>query len=158
MQQTTALPSEFRGSLVWSVRYSKLGVLSLNFGEPRLLVHGPCRSNPSSSAKVKAAFGRRLVKPTGDRQFFVEDADREAAGGPYEASRTSKASERDQVLGQLDGPRLLNIRLDQRTAQWIFTFDLGGILAIGSPSQMKQKSALSGTEACGLCFSGMPAT
>ena len=83
------------------------------------------------------------MKPTGDWQLFVEVADWEAVGGPYKASRTSIVSERDQVLDQLDGQRLLNIRFDQQTAQWNFTFDLGGILVIGSP---KPDEAEVGTE------------
>ena len=135
IQQATALLSKLQGFLVWSVHCSEFGVLSLNFGEPHLSIHGPYRSSPSSSAKVKAALGRRLVKPTGDWHLFVEDADWEAVGGPYKASRTSKASERDQVLDQLDGQRLLDFRFDQQTAQWFLTFDLGGILVIGSPKQ-----------------------
>ena len=143
IQQATTLLSELQSSLVWSVHCSEFGVLSLNFGEPHLSIHGPYRSNPSSSTKVKAALGRRLVKPTGDWQLFVEVADWEAVGGPYKASRTSIVSERDQVLDQLDGQRLLDIRFDQQTAQWIFTFDLGGILVIGSP---KLDEAEVGTE------------
>ncbi len=72
-----------------------------------------------------------MVKPTGDWQLFIENADWEAVGGPYRASRTSEASERDRVLGQLDGQRLLNARFDQQTARWVLDFDLGGILMIG---------------------------
>ena len=140
IQQEATLLSELQSSLVWSVHCSEFGVLSLNFGEPHLSIHGPYRSNPSSSTKVKAALGRRLVKPTGDWQLFVEVADWEAVGGPYKASRTSIVSERDQVLDQLDGQRLLDIRFDQQTAQWIFTFDLGGILVIGFPQTRRSRS------------------
>jgi hypothetical protein len=60
-------------------------------------------------------------------------ADWKAVGGPYKASRTSEAFERDRVLDQLNGQRLLSIRFDPQAAQWVFTFDLGGILMIGSP-------------------------
>lgn len=131
IEQAVGLLLKMRGQLVWSVCCSEYGVLWMNFGEPHLLVHGPYRSNPSSSPAAKAALGRRMVKPTGDWQLFIESADWEAVGGPYRASRTSKASERDQVLRQLDGQRLLDVRFDQQTTRWVFTFDLGGILVIG---------------------------
>lgn len=129
ISQAITLMSRIQNQLTWFVRYSEFGVLWLNFGEPHLSVHGPYRSNPSSNSEVKAALGRRLVKPTGDWQLFIESADWEAVGGPYHAS---EASERSQVLDQLDGQRLLTARFDQQTARWVLNFDLGGILMIGS--------------------------
>lgn len=130
--QAKATLSKLQHQFTWFVHCSEFGVLSLNFGEPHLLVHGPYRSNPSSNAETKAVLGRRLVKPTGDWQLFIESAHWEAVGGPYRASRTSEASERDQVLNQLDGQRLLDARFDQQTARWVLNFDLGGILMIGA--------------------------
>ena len=108
--QAIALMSKIQNQLTWFVRCSEFGVLWMNFGEPHLSVQGPYRSN---------------------WQLFVESADWEAVGGPYRASRTSEASERDQALDQLDGQRLLDARFDQQTARWVLTFDLGGILVIG---------------------------
>lgn len=132
LSQATALLLKIQNQLTWFVHSSEFGVLWLNFGEPHLLIHGPYRSKPSSHAKVKAVLGRRVIKPTGEWQLFIESADWEAVGGPYQASRASGASERTQVLDQLDGQRLLNARFDQQTARWTLNFDLGGILVIGS--------------------------
>ena len=112
----------------------------MDFGEPHLSVQGPYRSNSSSNAEVKAVLGRRMVKPTGDWQLFVERTDWEAVRGPYRASRTSEASEQDQVLDQLDGQRLLDVRFDQQTARLVLNFDLGGILMIG-PAKLHEAAA-----------------
>lgn len=131
VKQAADLLLKMQGHFIWSVYCSEAGVLCVNSGEPHLSVHGPYRSNPCSSTTVKAALGRRMVKPTGDWQLFIESADWEAVGGPYRASRTSEASERDRVLNHLDGQRLLNARFDQKTARWVLNFDLGGILMIG---------------------------
>ncbi len=132
INKASALLLKIQHQFTWFVHCSEFGVLWLNFGEPHLSIHGPYRSNPSSNAEIKAVLGRRLVKPTGDWQLFIESADWEAVGGPYRASRTSEASERNQVLDQLDGQRVLNARFDQQTARWVLSFDLGGILMIGS--------------------------
>jgi len=140
--KATQLLLQMQNKITWFVCYSEYGVLSLNFGEPHLSIHGPYRSNPSSNAEIKAALGRRLVKPTGDWQLFIESAGWEAVGGPYRASRTSEASERNRALDQLDGQRLLNVRFDQQTARWVLNFDLGVILMIGSakPGQADDSS------------------
>lgn len=89
------------------------------------------RPDSSSSAKVKAVLGRRSVRPTGDWQLYVEVADWKAIAGPCQVSRLSEAHERDRVLGQLDGQRLLNVRFNQQAATWVLDFDLGSILTIG---------------------------
>lgn len=132
ISQAATLMSRIQNQFTWFVHCSEFGVLWLNFGEPHLSIHGPYRSNSPSNAEVEAVLGRRLVKPTGDWQLFIESADWEAVGGPYRASRTSEASERDQVLDQLDGQRLLTARFDYQTARWILNFDLGGVLIIGA--------------------------
>ncbi len=122
---------EMKGEFVWAVHLSGGNVLRMNFGAPHLKIREP---NPNVSGKSQAvidALGRRMVIPKGIWHLFIYDGEWSVTTKYYACSRSDTDPEKlNEPLRQLDGQKLINVIRRNEENDWIFEFDLGGILRI----------------------------
>jgi hypothetical protein len=120
------------GQYVWFVRRGFENILRMDFGQPHLAIDGPYRASPASSQKAVNALDRRTVQPTGRWHLFVDDGDWSVTTKRHQCRRLDTDLKNvDETLRQLDGQKILKIDYKSETGEWIFEFDLGGLLHIG---------------------------
>jgi hypothetical protein len=112
----------------WRVERGQGSILSFEFGSPRLLVREPFVST-ASSARLREAAARRVVKPVGEWNLFVFCCRwRVIAAGQVSADDDSPPARIEAAAQAMDGQRLAAFTLDAVSRQAVFSFDLGASL------------------------------
>ncbi len=113
------------GRACWGVERGQFGILSFQFGSPSLFVREPSVTT-SSSEKVRKLLARRIVKPRGEWNLFINFCHwRIVASGQDFANDESPQQQMDAAANLLDGQRLIGFTLDAPSRKTAFAFDLG---------------------------------
>ena len=112
----------------WGVDKGQGSILSLEFGEPRLLIREPFVSS-SESASIRARSARRLVKPVGAWYLFVCCNWRLSLLNAEIAHSEADDEAIWAAIRRVDGQKLIGVALDATRQTTTFSFDLGATLA-----------------------------
>ena len=118
------------GQLVWSVRKEIGTSLSMQFGEPHLVVHRPGRASDDAGPVVRRILDRRLVLIKGDLSLSIRDAkwsiSTKDSGVNWESSDELV---NEMLVYYLDGQKVLSaVRGVDET---VLEFDLGTTVRLG---------------------------
>ena len=119
-----------RGQYCWGVEYDRYFNLSMYIGNPRLDVREPFESTSPNKASRRFA-AHRDVRPRGEWRLWLRVARwsiRE--GGQTLATISSSLRQKRGAMSDLEGQKLVDLRVDVRTGASCFTFDLGGVLDV----------------------------
>jgi hypothetical protein len=120
--------AEIIGKPAWQAKRGYAGMLTLEFGEPRLEVREPMPST-AESEPVRALLARRRVTIVGAWHLWVHSCDwRISEGGANLAHSESSDAEIDAAVALLDGQILKRVELDRERRSTWFCFDLDGVL------------------------------
>lgn len=112
----------------WAVERGQGSILSFEFGAPRLFVREPYAST-SSSAKLREAAARRIVKPVGEWNLFVFCCHwRIVDRGEILADDDCPHAQIEAAAQVVGGQKLTALTLDSLSRRTRFSFDLGATL------------------------------
>ena len=128
--QAIDILSRIVGEYVWFVRCVEDRILRLEFGNQHLVIHEP-RNTSSTSEAVRTVLNQRVVVPAGRWSLFIEDGIWHVQTSTRKCSRldTDKVGI-DKCLRQLEGQKLLSTEYISATRDWVFNFDISGVLVI----------------------------
>lgn len=108
------------GRPAWGVRLGVGSFVTMEFGEPHLVVVEPRKS-----------LKNRRVIPHGEWHFWIYCCNWKAriGDGQYVTSEDDRAS-LQKAADFLDGQILLSAKIDPQDVKCIFSFDLGGIIEL----------------------------
>jgi hypothetical protein len=124
------------GGLAWCVRRGHGSFLTMEFGQPHLVVRAPIASR-SGSEKVRRALARRAVHVQGDWHFWIQYGDwrlRTSSGSLDSEKEPGTAL--DECLRDLNGQRLCAIKRGASPRSCSWTFDLGAVLDVWPSSEI----------------------
>jgi hypothetical protein len=117
--------------LTWSVRRGVGSFLTMEFGEPHLSIREPIPPQFQSSTRVQRNLRRRRVFIVGDCHFWVQyGAWKLSTATGVLDSQSPIGSPLEECLNDLDGQRLVSMRLDPAGEAWTLEFDQEGLLEI----------------------------
>jgi hypothetical protein len=111
----------------WGVKRGYGSFLTLQFGEPQLLVREPMAAK-SGSAKVRRSLARRHVVVHGAWRLWIYCCDWRVESAGKTVGDASTRRRIDAAARALDGQKLIGITLGPRGARTKFIFDLGAVL------------------------------
>lgn len=122
------------GKWAWQVRRGHGSFLTMEFGEPHLVVRHPRSVSDNVSDRVKRNFQKRRVSIVGEWHFWVQSCDwKITTSNSSISSEDTDFLKVDSCLEELDGQVLLASNEDASRASCTLEFDLGARLAL-SPS------------------------
>jgi hypothetical protein len=111
----------------WGVKRGQGSFLTLEFGEPRLVVREPIRAQ-SHSLKVRRRLARRHVYVAGEWHLWIYCCDWVVRSGTRVIGDSSSVRRIERAARFVDGQKLLRVELAPRGARTRFVFDLGAVL------------------------------
>lgn len=124
------------GHLAWGIHRSSGACLAMEFGEPHREIRDPCASSSASPEQGKRLLTRRRVQIVGDWCLAVLHAHWEIRTERTVAtSFESDPAQVDEVLAELDGQALTDVRDGRAPGSYSFHFDLGGSMTIWPSSE-----------------------
>lgn len=119
------------GRLAWHVRRGIGTFLTMESGEPHLVVREPIEPRITRSARSVRRLKRRVVHLAGDWHFWIQHADwRLKTSNGELCSSDPIGTTKEEMLEDLDGQYLLSAASTAAGTHWTLTFDLGGTLEI----------------------------
>jgi hypothetical protein len=121
---------ELYGIVCWKVKWDGNLNLSMNFGQPSLIIREP-REGKSSRKKISDIFKYRHVTLSGEWFFWIlsgywkvsiKDFDEVTSATPYKR--------KNMALARLDGQKLVRVSVNQETSATQLDFDLDATLSI----------------------------
>jgi hypothetical protein len=114
----------------WRVRWDNQLNLDLSFGRPSLHIREPHGSS-ARSPRVRAQAARRLVTVRAEYWLWIYVAYWKLL--PLRGSATTQSSSaraKDIACAQLEGQKLVDVKISPRTGSTCFAFDLGTTLEV----------------------------
>jgi hypothetical protein len=115
------------GEYVWSVKRGHGTFLTMEFGNPHLIVREPIEST-GGTATVASILRRRNVSIVGDWSLWVRDSHWSISRKDAAANLDSSEAIVHEMLQNLDGQKVCAIRVGDGV---VLEFDLGAILRLG---------------------------
>ena len=136
MRQVKELWQPLIGRLVWCVRRGHGSFLTMEFGQPHLVVRAPIASR-SGSERVRRDLARRAVHVQGDWHFWIQYADWRllSSSGSLDSEKESGTA-LDECLRDLSGQRLCAVERGASPRSCSWTFDLGAVLDVWPSSEI----------------------
>jgi hypothetical protein len=128
MNQIDRTVAALRGKPAWGVKKGYASFLTLEFGEPRLIVREPIRSSIAHSARVRRSLERRHVYVKGQCHLWIYMCDWKVTSGGRLIGDSTSGRRISRAAQFIDGQALTDIILPPRGARTRFVFDLGGVL------------------------------
>jgi hypothetical protein len=116
------------GKPCWNVRPGHGSFLTLEFGQPHLVVREPSTAVPGATKKVREAVARRLVTVRGDWHLWIYCCDWKVFKGGTLIGDSSTDARIARAGNFLDGQGLTRFTISRRDVSYVFEFDLGGKL------------------------------
>jgi hypothetical protein len=117
------------GLPAWGVMKGQGSMLTLEFGQPRLVIREPITAQASASPEIRARLARRRVRPVGAWHLWFYSCNFRLLVHGYQ---TAWSEESDAVLDaaarEIDGQKLLSVAVNQPQGTSSFEFDLGARL------------------------------
>lgn len=113
----------------WRVRYEPGLNLCMSFGNPSLNIAEPTPRSSESTAANRTA-GRRIVTVSGEWWLWLNSRWKFSMDGERVATSSSSLKKRLLAIRDLDGQKLVEVRVRRKTGSTRFTFDLGGVLDV----------------------------
>jgi hypothetical protein len=120
------------GKPCWGVKHIYGGIISFEFGRPRLEVHEPQRISPKASRRVCEFFAGRRVHIKGEWTLLVWCCNWEIFRRGSRMGTSRMRSNLERVALSLDGQKLVDFSVEPQKVRSIFKFDLGGKLVTTS--------------------------
>ena len=111
----------------WGVKRGQGSCLTLEFGEPRLVIREPLQS-ASRSPKVRRRMARRHVYVAGSWHLWVFECDWTVRTSGRVVGDSTSVPRAQRAARELDGQKLVGVILAKRGARTRFLFDLGSAL------------------------------
>jgi hypothetical protein len=111
----------------WGVRRGTGSFITLEFGEPYLVVREPV-VRQSSLLTVRRSLSRRSVKVHGAWHLWIYCCEWKVESGGRCVGDSSTSRRVDRAVEVLDGQKLIGVVLATRGARTRFIFDLGAVL------------------------------
>lgn len=127
--------SSLVGHYVWGMRDNFGRVLTFDLGEPHLRIREPIQTSSTARPSVRRALRRRLVIPTGNWHFFVEDGFWALETSEAVVDRFGNQDEIEACIKLVDGQKVISCSMSPESGQLNLRLDLGGGLTIG-PSKL----------------------
>lgn len=113
----------------WSVKQGYGSFITLEFGQPHLKIREPRDAVNTHSEMVKRALAKRLVTVCGEWHLWIYCCSWKIyLYDKFLAESESSRRKIQNALWDLDGQKLVNMELDNKTGDTTFLFDLGGRL------------------------------
>jgi hypothetical protein len=112
----------------WGVKRGQGSSLTLELGQPRLLVREPIIARASASPKVRRSLARRHVYVAGEWFLWIYTCDWVVTVDENCVGDSSSARRVEAAARVLDGQQLVGVSLKPRGARTRFIFDLGACL------------------------------
>jgi hypothetical protein len=116
------------GQPCWGLDHGQYNNLSMSFGKPSLHIQEP-HATKSKSEIVRKLAAKRIVRPRGQWRLWLtccywrlSSEEKQAATGSSSVRRIECA------MAQLNGQKLISVRVEPATGATRFSFDLGGVL------------------------------
>ena len=104
-------------------------MLTFEFGKPSLQIREPIEASTGASAQIRASLARRRVTPRGEWHLWIYCCNWRCTANGVEIARSDSAStDIVTAAAELDGQRLLAVKVEPLVGKSTFTFDLGGSL------------------------------
>jgi hypothetical protein len=117
------------GQPCWGVSHGFGSFLTFEFGVPRLVVREPLSLASNESPRVKRVLARRSVHVHGDWHLWIYCCEwRVLHQGRVVGDWTASPRRIDRAARELNGQKLVDVRLNPRGARTRFVFDLGAEL------------------------------
>ncbi|CAG0927004.1 hypothetical protein TFLX_00299 [Thermoflexales bacterium] len=115
----------------WNVQPGIGSFLTMEFGQPHLVVHEPHKSRTRSSRSKKPSM-RRLVYPHGDWHLWIYCCEWHLyTGKELIGDSALKSTSKRRIIRaaqELGGQKLIQVSVDPRRGRSVFHFDLGSRL------------------------------
>lgn len=116
------------GKACWGVKQGYGSFLTLEFGEPHLVIREPIVASKSASLKVRRSLASRQAYPQGQWHLWIYCCTwKVLSHGKRVGDDSTKARIRG-VAKLLDGQKLTRFSISRRRLECAFEFDLGGTL------------------------------
>jgi hypothetical protein len=117
------------GSPAWGVKHGHGSFLTLEFGQPELVIREPTSVPEGASEKMRARCAQRLVTVTGEWHLWIYCCNWQVTlNDTFVAHSESPDDKIALAASSLDGQKLVSVNHDPGVGAWAFTFDLGGTL------------------------------
>jgi hypothetical protein len=116
------------GSLVWAVRRGHGSFLTMEFGQPHLLIREPVDSTSEPGSIVHRLLSRRRVSIAGDFHLWIQHARWRLVVGDKACDNDSLPGDIDDVLPILDGQQMTGVVAGRDAL--VLRFDLGATLQV----------------------------
>jgi len=130
--------AEVLGLPCWGVKKGQGSCLTLEFGEPHLLIREPVQAN-SRFPRIRRLMGRRHVYVAGSWFLWVWACNWSVRTGGKLIGDSSTPRRAARAARELDGQKLVGIILAKRGARTRFLFDLGSVLETTPYSRMGEQ-------------------
>jgi hypothetical protein len=128
MNQIERAFAKLRGEACWDV-YSGTGTfLTLQFGEPHLVIREPAVPPKDASARTRRVLQQRRVYAQGDWHPWITYCDWTVRVGGRVVGDSSSYRRKHSAARALNGQKLLAVHTNDRGARTRFAFDLGAEL------------------------------
>lgn len=111
----------------WGVKRGQGSFLTLEFGDPHLIVREPVES-VSASVKIRRRLARRHVYVAGQWHLWVYCCDWWVRSAARVIGDSSSSRKVERAARYLDGQRLTGVSLGVRGARTVFAFERGDVL------------------------------
>jgi len=112
------------GLPAWNVRRGHGSAVTMEFGDPHLVVREPITASPGTSDEVRRSLARRRVAPCGQWHLWIWCCHWRIMSGADEIAHSETANEAiDGALKAIDGQKLLSVDADPGDATSVFRFE-----------------------------------
>jgi hypothetical protein len=116
------------GKACWGVKHIHGGIISFEFGKPRLVIHEPQRTSRTASRRIREFFASRRVHIKGEWTLLIWCCDWEILRRGRRMGTSRMRSNLERVVLSLQGQRLVDFSVRPQKVRSTFKFDLGGKL------------------------------
>jgi len=135
MQQIQNLFAPLLRQFPWNVRCGHGSFLTLEFGQPHIIVREPITASPGGSERVRRNLARRGISIAGDWHLFVQYCDWKISVADCSVDSQSSGISSNECLLDLEGQRLVSVIGGSLPNSCKFQFDLSGGLELWPSSE-----------------------
>ena len=118
------------GKPCWKFQRGYASFLTMEFGEPHLMIRNP-KKIKSNDPQRKKHWDRRHIYIRGNWHLWIHMSHWEAfSNGKLIGTGDDDNEVIDEVANELDGQKLVSVQIIRKNIQTIFEFDLGGRLEV----------------------------
>jgi len=130
MKKIQSILKPLINQIAWGVQWDSQLNMDMSFGNPLLRIREPYKTQ-SKSRRIRESATRRAVTVKGKWWLWVFCADWNLkVDSKYKASNKSNYNQKLMAMSRLDGQRIVSVKVNKKTGETVFSFDLGAKLEV----------------------------